>query len=41
MFGWSKNKEDEKQGEENKVKNGIFYRLDQERKQERRKMGGK
>ena len=38
MFGWGENKEDEKQGEENKGKNGIFHCLVQERKQERQKM---
>ena len=40
MFGWSKNKENEKQGEENWVENDIFHYLVEERKQERQKIGG-
>ena len=35
MFGCGENRENGKLGEENKVKNGIFHRLVQERKQER------
>ena len=35
MFGWGENKEDGKEEEENRVENGIFSYLVQERKQER------
>ena len=35
------NREDEKQREENRVENGIFHCLIQERKQERQKIGRK
>jgi len=38
MFGCGENRENGKLGEENKVKNDIFHRLVQERKQERQKM---
>ena len=41
MFGWGENREDGKQKEENKVENGIFYCLVEERKQERQKIGRK
>ena len=38
MFGWGENREDEKQGEENRVKNVVFHGLVEERKQERQKI---
>ena len=34
MFGYGENREDGKQGEENKVKNDIFHYLVQERRRE-------
>ena len=37
-FSWSKNMEDGKEGEENRVGNEIFPCLVQERKQEGKKM---
>ena len=40
MFGWDENREDEKYGEKNRMKNNIFYCLVEERKQERQKIGG-
>ena len=36
--GWGENREDGKEGEENRVKNGIFFYLVQERKQEGKKI---
>ena len=39
MFGCGENGENGKQGNENKVKNGIFSYLVQERKENRQKMG--
>ena len=41
MFGWSENREDEKQGEKNRVENGIFHCLIEERKQKRQRIRGK
>ena len=41
MCGWGQNRDDGKEGEENRVKNEIFFYLVQERKQERQKMGCK
>ena len=41
MFGCGENGENGKQGNENKVKNGIFSYLVQERKEKRQKMGWK
>ena len=41
MFGCSENGENGKQGNENKVKNGIFSYLVQKRKEKRQKMGWK
>ena len=38
MFGWGENMDNEKQREENMMKNNIFHRLIQERKQERQIM---
>ena len=40
-FGWGENREDGKQGEQNRVKNDIFHCFVEERKQERQKIGGK
>ena len=40
MFGWGENRDDEKYGEKNIMKNNIFYCLVEERKQERQKIGG-
>ena len=41
MLGWGENREDGKEGEENKVESGFFSCLVQERKQEKQKMGWK
>ena len=41
VFGWGENRNDGKQGEENKVKNVVLHCLVDERKQERQKTGEK